>query len=106
MRLVANGNQRVFIYETPSRKMYNAGIRRGQVLFDGYRQGQKYYGTARVFSKNCRYDIDYKVSGNVYDGPKVMLQGSRESYDTRNGQCRPTGRITTDKLVFTYLYSE
>lgn len=106
MRLVAHGNERAFVYEVPSKQMYNAGVRKGRVLFNGYKNGDKYFGTSTVFSKNCYYDLAYKVSGNVYEGPRVVLQGSRTEYDTRNGQCKPTGRLVSDKLVFTYMYTE
>ena len=39
MRLVANGNERQFVYEVPSKRMYNTGVRRGNVLFNGYKSG-------------------------------------------------------------------
>lgn len=106
MRLVANGNERAFIYEVPSQRMLNTGVRRGMVLFDGYMSGNKYFGTSRVFSKNCDYNLAYKVNGNVYSGPKVVLTGSHSEYKTNNNKCEPTGRLITDKLVFKYLYSE
>ena len=106
MRLVAHGNERAFVYEVPSKKVYAAGARKGSILFDGYKNGNKYFGTSRVFSKNCYYNLAYKVSGNVYEGTKVVLQGSRVEYDTRNGKCEPTGRTVSDKLVFTYMYTE
>ena len=106
MRLVANGNERQFIYEVPSKKMYNTGVRPGSVLFNGYKNGNKYFGTSTVFSKNCHYDLAYKVSGNVYEGPKVVLYGKRTEYDTSNNKCVPTGRVISDKLVFTYMYTE
>lgn len=51
MRLQAHGNQRVFSYEVPTNRMAGAGVDSGTVLFDGVRQGNRYYGTARVFSK-------------------------------------------------------
>lgn len=106
MRLVANGNERQFVYEVPSKRMYNTGVRRGNVLFNGYKSGNKYFGTFTVFSKNCHYDLAYKVSGNVYEGPKVVLYGKRKQYDTSNNKCVPTGKVVSDKLVFTYLYTE
>lgn len=54
--------------------------------------------------KNCFHDMNYKVSGHVYSGPKVVLTGKREQYDTSNNKCESTGKIVTDKLVFTYMY--
>ena len=103
MRLQDYGSQRIFTYEYPSVRMQKAGITQGDVLFDGVRKGDKYYGTARVFSKYCDYSLPYKVSGNVYSGPRVVLIGTRNSYDAG---CIPNGRLTTDKLVFTYIRSE
>lgn len=104
MRLVDNNNERTFIYEKPSQKMRNTGVQKGTVLFDGHKNGDMYFGTSNVFSKNCFHDMTYKVSGHVYSGPKVVLTGKREQYDTSNNKCEPTGRIVTDKLVFTYMY--
>ena len=104
MRLVADNSERTFIYETPSQRMLNAGVVKGTVLFDGYKNGDMYFGTSTIFSKNCYQDITYKVSGHVHNGPKVVLTGKRELYDTSNNKCEPTGKIVTDKLVFTYMY--
>lgn len=106
MRLVADNNERTFIYEKPSQKMLNAGVQKGTILFDGYKNGDMYFGTSTVYSKNCYGDMTYKVSGHVYSGPKVVLIGKREQYDTRYDNCKPTGISVTDKLVFTYLYSQ
>lgn len=103
MRLQDYGNKRIFTYEYPSLRMQKAGVTQGDVLFNGVKKGDKYYGTARVFSKYCDYSLPYDVSGNVYSGPKVVLIGTRDSYDAG---CVRNGRKTTDKLVFTYLSSE
>lgn len=103
MRLQDYGNERIFTYEYPSVRMQKAGITQGDVLFNGFRKGDKYYGTARVFSKYCDYSLPYKVNGNVYSGPKVVLTGTRDSY---SAGCIRNGRKVTDKLVFTYLSSE
>lgn len=103
MRLSDYGNERVFSYERPSVKMQGAGVRAGDVLFNGVRRGDNYFGTARVFSKYCRQSLPYKVSGNVYKGPKVVLTGTRPSYDKG---CIANGKLRTDTLVFTYISSE
>ncbi|TXD98327.1 hypothetical protein ES754_05215 [Psychrobacter frigidicola] len=103
MRLQDYGNKRVFTYEYPSVKMQKAGVHQGDVLFNGFKKGDKYYGTARVFSKYCDDSLPYKVNGNVYSGPKVVLIGTRDSY---SAGCIPNGRKVTDKLVFTYISSE
>jgi len=107
MRLSDYGNERVFSYEHPSAKMQSAGVRSGDVLFNGVRRGDKYYGTAHVFSKYCNHSLPYKVSGNVYKGSKVVLSGTRPSYDTGyNKGCLPNGKMRKDTLVFTYISSE
>ncbi|WP_294033514.1 hypothetical protein [uncultured Moraxella sp.] len=100
MRLQAYGNNRVFSYEVPTNRMAGAGVDSGTVLFDGVRQGNKYYGTARVFSKYCAVPIEYRVTGTVVTERKVVLRGTRKSYAAG---CRPTGRYTTDVLEFTYI---
>ncbi|MDO4699993.1 MAG: hypothetical protein Q4A69_04860 [Moraxella sp.] len=103
MRLVADGNERAFYYEIPSSKMKGTGVTAGTLLFDGYRQGNKYYGTARVFSKYCDDPLQYPVQGTVKNETTVVMTGRREVYAAG---CRPTGKMTTDKLVFTYQYSD
>lgn len=100
MRLQAYGNDRVFSYEVPTNRMVGAGAAPGTILFDGVRQGNKYYGTARVFSKYCAVPIEYSVIGTVVTERKVVLRGTRESYAAG---CRPTGRYTTDVLEFNYI---
>ena len=103
MRLVADGEQRQFLYERPRQVLEAAGVEQGTLLFDGYRVGNKYRGTAKRFSKNCPAPLPYEVSGHVVSETKVVLKGRREVYDDT---CRPTGRFKTDTLVFTYLRSE
>lgn len=103
VRLRDDGNERIFTYEYPSVKMQNAGVSKGDILFSGIKKGNKYYGTAHVFSKYCGYSLPYKVNGNVYSGPKVILIGTRPSYSSG---CVADGKKITDKLVFTYISSE
>lgn len=104
MRLVADGNERYFYYESPSDRMAGAGVYSGQILFEGRKNGNRYHGTARVFSKYCHEPLTYSVSGNVSpDQNRITLTGTRESYAAG---CRPTGKTTKDTLVFTYLYSD
>ncbi|WP_218916367.1 MULTISPECIES: hypothetical protein [Eikenella] len=102
MRLQAEGNARVFSYENPTARMRGAGVKSGTVLFEGQRRGNRYTGQARVFSSNCG-ELVYNVSGNVVTERRVVLTGTREQY---NASCQPTGRFVTDRLVFTYQYSE
>lgn len=104
VRLEADGDQRHFYYHEPSAKMQKAGIEEGQLLFNGEKHGNKYQGTARVFSQYCQEPLTYRVSGNVAPNQtKIILKGTREVYAKG---CRATGKHTTDTLVFTYMYSD
>ena len=99
MRLKARGNDRWFYYEQPRAGL---AVRRGTLLFNGRKQGNWYVGTARVFSKYCPgspqpYHVEGPVAANQL---RVTVQGDREVHN----RCRPTGRWTSDTLVFTYAY--
>lgn len=100
MRLIADGDSRVFVYERPKAGLRQIGVRRGTELFRGVTYGQSYEGVARIFSTECPGEsTEYEVSGPILEGQtKVVLVGRREIY--RN--CTPTGRFTQDRLVFTY----
>lgn len=99
MRLHADGNSREFVYEEPSSRMRHAGVSSGDTLFEGTRDGNRYYGTARVFSKDCDHPLEFEVSGNVVSEKHVVLHGTREIFAKG---CRPTGRMTDDTLEFRY----
>lgn len=103
MRLSADGNERVFTYEVPSKTMLKTGVTKGTVLFEGQRNGNRYSGEARVFSKDCDEPLVYRVAGNTVGEKKVVMKGKREKYTSG---CRATGKMVTDTLVFTYQYSE
>ncbi|MCP2040630.1 hypothetical protein L1281_001213 [Neisseria sp. HSC-16F19] len=103
MRLQADGNYRVFSYEEPSARMRSAGVTPGTILFEGERRGNRYYGQARVFSRYCAGELVYDVQGTVVTEQKVVMTGTRPRYNTQT--CRPNGRVT-DRLVFTYQYSD
>ncbi len=100
MRLQAQGNQRWLSYEIPRDVLRNAGVQPGTLLFNGVKNGNRYSGTARVFSKFCPGNpLEYYVEGPVRgDQLQVTVSGRREVFQ----QCQPTGRYTTDTLVFTY----
>lgn len=103
MRLQAQGNQRWLSYEIPRPQLQPSGVGRGTLLFNGVKSGNWYSGTARVFSKFCPgTPLEYFVEGPVRgDQLQVTVTGTREVYS----QCRPTGRYTTDTLVFTYSHN-
>jgi S1-C subfamily serine protease len=90
------------LFERPKLLLRSAGVAEGILLFDGYRVGNKYAGTARRFSKNCTAPIPYEVSGNIIKETTIVLRGRREVYDDN---CRPTGRFARDTLIFTFLQS-
>ena len=77
-----------------------AGVSPGTLLFNGWKDGNGYSGTARVFSKHCPgAPLEYQVSGPVAPNQLgVTLYGTRP----KTQQCQPTGQMTTDTLVFTY----
>ncbi len=98
MRLVANDDQRAFYYEQPRSSLARVGIVPGALLFDGVKQGNRYRGTARVFSAGCA-PTTYGVEGPVsVDQLTVTLRGQRVVFR----QCASTGEIRDDVLVFTY----
>lgn len=103
MRLEAEGNHRSFVYEVPRAALRAAGVGPGTILFEGVREGNSYRGTARRFSRNCREPLVYAVSGAVESETRIVLTGRRRVFDA---QCRPTGEIRTDTLVFDYLRSD
>lgn len=90
-------------YETPKASLKASGVHRGTLLFDGFKNGNWYSGTARVFSKYCPGSpLEYHVEGPVRgDQLQVTVSGTREVFE----RCRPTGRYTTDTLVFTYSHN-
>lgn len=103
MRLQAQGNQRWLSYEVPREVLRKTGVQRETLLFNGIKNGNWYSGTARVFSKYCPGSpLEYHVEGPVRgDQLQVTVSGTREVYQ----QCRPTGRFTTDTLVFTFSHN-
>jgi len=100
MRLQAQGNERWLSYEAPRPKLRAAGVIQGTLLFNGTKSGNWYSGTARVFSKHCPgVPLEYHVSGPVRgDQLEVTVRGTRPVHR----RCKPTGRVKTDTLVFTY----
>ncbi|WP_029059054.1 hypothetical protein [Stappia stellulata] len=102
MRLKAAGSRRRFFYEAPRPVLRDAGVTAGTMLFEGTKRGNRYKGTARVFSRSCPGQPQvYAVEGPVRaDQLQVTLSGRRNV----NRQCHPTDRVITDTLVFTYAH--
>ncbi len=101
MRLVAEGAQRYFYYENPRPGMREAGVREGTLLFDGFRDGDRYAGTARVFSAFCAEPMSYWMEGRVLSETYVVLEGQRPNFTN----CRPNGTYRWERLEFRYLRS-
>jgi hypothetical protein len=98
MVLYANGAARKFIYQVPREGLAEVGVKNGSILFEGERRGDRYIGTAYIFSSSCG-KLSYEVSGPVSDDDhKVTLYGRRPRV---NGNCQTVERAD-DVLVFTY----
>jgi len=102
MRLQADGAYRWITYERPRAGIAAEGVSPGTLLFDGVRQGDRYSGTARVFSSVCAAPMAYRMDGYVVNNSLIVLEGSRPEF--RN--CRATGEYRYERLEFSYLYSD
>lgn len=81
MRLSATGKTRTFTYENPRPALRKAGVKPGDVVFEGARDGQRYSGTAYIFSKSCGRQ-GYAVKGRVTDGDRgVVVEGEAPVLD-------------------------
>lgn len=100
MRLGDNGDKRWFTYEVPREVLKPAGVEQGTLLFEGAKVGNRYVGTARVFSRACPGNpAEYGVAGPIDNGGlRVTLVGERKIFK----DCQPTVQTTTDVLVFDY----
>ncbi|PIE07508.1 MAG: hypothetical protein CSA74_06785 [Rhodobacterales bacterium] len=101
MRLTANGQARSFTYAAPRPGMVEVGVRPGTLFFNGYRDGNLYYGTARVFSDRCGANT-FHIEGWLTSETHMVLEGWRPVF--RN--CRPTSQKVWERLEFTYRYSD
>jgi hypothetical protein len=102
VKLLSSGRSRTFVYETPREGMRGAGARSGSVLFEGERNGNRYSGTAYIFSKRCGR-LPYPVSGDVSeDQREVVLRGTAPRADA-NCNAVPA---RSDVLTFTLLEPE
>ncbi len=96
MRLEADGSSRRLIYMNPRIGIRQAGVSADTTLFDGERQGNRYVGNARFFSKSCGAKL-FPVTGTVSaDESRIVLEGAAPRLD---GACKETG-TRTETLVF------
>jgi hypothetical protein len=99
MRLSARGPARIIAYEQPRRGMQQVGVRSGDVLFEGTRDGSALKGLARIFTPACGV-WKYEVTGLVAEGDgRIELIGFAPVLD---GSCKQIG-TKRDFLVFEYV---
>jgi hypothetical protein len=98
MRLETDGSDRRFYYERPRPGMIAQGARKGALLFDGIRVGERYEGTAYIFSKRCGV-FPYAVSGSVEDGDRRVVMRGRAP---KPGADCGVASHRDDTLVFEY----
>lgn len=93
IRLESNGSARRMIYDLPRP---NLPVKKGQLLFDGTREGNAYKGTISIFSSTCG-ESRYSVAGDISaDEREIILRGRAPR---RNNQCMVIG-YRDDELVF------
>jgi len=99
MRLSAKGASRIIAYERPRRGMQQVGVRSGDVLFEGTREGSALRGLARIFTPACGV-LKYEVNGLVAEGDgRIELMGLAPVVDR---SCKQIG-TKRDFLVFEYV---
>jgi hypothetical protein len=86
--LSATGARRQFHYESPAADLLQIGVQPGTLLFDGRRDGNKYSGTAYVFSKVCGARA-YAVVGPVSPDQRAVTMYGKAP--TVNSSCRVIG---------------
>ena len=96
--LEAEGQLRRFYYERPRSEL---PVEAGTPLFHGQTRGNRYTGTAYVFSESCG-PIGYPVTGAVSANKlKIRMRGKAP---VRDDDCNIV-RFRNDELVFTYVRS-
>jgi len=98
--LTADGDNRSFYYDAPREEMVARGVKRGTLLFEGRKDGEKYSGLVRFFSKDCGIGT-YPVSGPVNSTSgeiTITLSGKAPQLDKN---CNQIG-VREDVLTFTY----
>jgi hypothetical protein len=99
MRLVAEGAERRFVYESPRAGLSAVGVRKGTVLFEGRKDGDRYVGEARIFHPRCGVHT-YEVAGTVSpDQERVEMTGNKPDIDSA---CNVAG-TKPDALVFEFV---
>lgn len=99
MRLKEQGGQVEIFYEVPRAGMVEQGVRRGQLFFNGRRDGSKVIGIARAFLRRCPAPMEYAIQGNMVEDSTIILKGRRPVFK----DCRPQKTLKDDELVFVFL---
>ena len=99
MRLTERGSQIEIFYEVPRAGMVEQGVRRGQLFFNGRRNGSKVIGIARAFLRRCPAPMEYAIQGNMVENSTIILKGRRPVFK----DCRPQKTLKDDELVFVFL---
>jgi uncharacterized caspase-like protein len=99
MRLVASGDQRIFLYERPRSGLIAHGVRSGTTLFEGRRTGNRYTGTAYRFSAQCGLR-GFPVAGQVENGDRRVRLNGR--YPVFGPGCTLSGRNEPETLIFDF----
>lgn len=102
MRIIAQGQERWIVYETPRQGMVDQGVQSGTLFFNGRRIGNSYQGVARAFSRNCPQPMTFPISGQVINESTIVLEGMRPVFSN----CQPSGKMKFESLVFTYVSAE
>ncbi len=96
MKLVADGSNRRFFYDSPRAGIRAEGVTPGTLLFEGQRIGDTYSGTAYIFSRVCGR-IAYQVSGEVSGDQRSVTMFGQAPRPSSN--CQIVG-YREDTLVF------
>lgn len=96
LALIADGDDRRFLYTVPRAGLVANGVEAGTLLFGGRIEGTSLVGRARIFTKRCG-ELSYPVRGAFENGgARLVLTGKVPRVDDG---CRRTGSAD-DRLVF------
>jgi hypothetical protein len=96
MSIRSAGDRVTIFYDQPRQGMIDEGVRRGTVVFDGKRTGNRLSGTSYVFDRNCS-PIPYPDDGVVSSEQEIVLSGRR--VPTQLASCQPVA-YRVDPSIF------
>jgi len=77
IRIVAQGRKRQLVYVSPRAALREAGVRSGDMLFEGRREGDRYIGKAYSYSRRCG-SVAYQVRGRIRNGERLVVVRGRK----------------------------